>query len=288
MAAGLSAIFKSPLGTALFAVEVLYANLRFEGRALPFTLTGAAVAYTVMCLFNGWGTLFDVPQHVAFEHPTQLLWYGLLGVACGVMGTLLPNVFYGVRDGFRRLPLRNHFKPALGGLLVGLIALAFPQILGGGYGIMQLAVQGTLGAGVLLLLMLSLCKLLALALTVGSGGSGGVFAPSLFIGALFGAAFGLLLQRLGMGHEPLAGMALVGMAAVFGAGARVPLATTVMVAEMTGGYTLMAPTMLAVAIAYLVQITLARYTPYPSLYEAQIYIASTSPTRPDEVPPDMP
>jgi CIC family chloride channel protein len=115
-----------------------------------------------------------------------------------------------------------------------------------------------------------------------------VFAPSLFIGALLGAAFGLLLQRLGIGHEPVAGMALVGMAAVFGAAARVPLATTVMVAEMTGGYTLMAPTMLAVAIAYLLQVALARYTPYPSLYEAQIYVRSASPARADDVPPPMP
>lgn len=288
MAAGLSAIFKSPLGTAIFAVEVLYAGLHFEGRALPFTLAGSALAYAVVCLFTGWGTLFDVPLHVDFDHPQQLLWYALLGGVCGVMGTLLPNVFYGVRDGFRKLPLPNHIKPAIGGLLVGLIALVFPQILGGGYGIMQLAVQGTLGAGILLLLLLSLFKVVALALTVGSGGSGGVFAPSLFVGALLGAAFGLLLQRLGIGHEPVAGMALVGMAAVFGAAARVPLATTVMVAEMTGGYTLMAPTMLAVAIAYLLQVALARYTPYPSLYEAQIYVRSASPARADDAPPPMP
>lgn len=287
MAAGLSAIFKSPLGTAIFAVEVLYSGMHFEGRALPFTLTGSAVAYAVICMFNGWSTLFTVPLHVDFNSPEQLLWYALLGVVCGLMGTLLPNVFYGVRDGFRKLPIPDHFKPAIGGLLVGLIALVFPQILGGGYGIMQLAVQGTLGTSMLLLLLLSVFKVVALALTVGSGGSGGVFAPSLFVGALLGAAFWLLLHQLGVSNEPAAGMALVGMAAVFGAGARVPVATTVMVAEMTGGYKLMAPTMLAVAIAYLLQVALTRYTPYPSLYEAQMYVGSESSAHPDDSPPPM-
>lgn len=270
MAAGLSAIFKSPLGTAIFAVEVLYSGMHFEGRSLPYTLVSAAVAYAVICLFTGWGTLFTVPTSVVFEEPWMLALYALLGLLGGVLAALLPSVFYGLRDIFRRLRIPSHFKPAIGGLLVGLIGLFLPQVLAGGYGIIQLAIQGSARAGVLLLLMFSVFKLLTLSLTVGSGGSGGVFAPSLFVGALLGAAFAALLEHLGLADVPAAGLALIGMATVFGAAARVPVATIVMVAEMTGGYTLMAPAMVAVALGYLVQVRLTRGRRYPSLYEAQL------------------
>jgi CIC family chloride channel protein len=168
------------------------------------------------------------------------------------------------------VPIPNHVKPAIGGLIVGIVGMFAPQILAGGYGVMQLAVQGTVGAGVLFLLVLSLLKVLTLSMTIGSGGSGGVFAPSLFVGALLGAALGTLMHHLGITDAPIAGLALVGMAAVFGGAARVPIATMVMVAEMTGGYKLMAPTMLAVVISFLLQVWLTRKARYPSLYEAQL------------------
>ncbi len=270
MAAGLSAIFKSPLGTAIFAVEVLYSSMAFDGRALPYTLTSAAVGFATVCLFTGWGTLFTAPSSVNFDAPVELLWYALLGVLSGVMAAILPTVFYRLRDGFRALPIPNHVKPAIGGLIVGIVGMFAPQILAGGYGVMQLAVQGTVGAGVLFLLALSLLKVLTLSMTIGSGGSGGVFAPSLFVGALLGAALGTLMHHLGITDAPIAGLALVGMAAVFGGAARVPIATMVMVAEMTGGYKLMAPTMLAVVISFLLQVWLTRKARYPSLYEAQL------------------
>jgi CIC family chloride channel protein len=277
MAAGLSAIFKSPLGTAIFAVEVLYSRMALEGRALPYTLAGSAVAFAVVSLFTGWRTLFVVPDTVTFNAPIELLWYSVLGLLSGLMGALVPNLFYGVRDGFRALPIPNHVKPAIGGLLVGVIALFLPQILGGGYDVIQFAVQGGSGMLLSLMLLLSVFKLLALSLTVGSGGSGGVFAPSLFVGALLGAAFGGLLQQLGISDVPTAGLAVVGMAAVFAGAARVPLASMVMVAEMTGGYKLMAPTMIAVVLSCFVQIYVTRFTRYPSLYEAQVPAPGDSP-----------
>ena len=119
-------------------------------------------------------------------------------------------------------------------------------------------------------------------LTIGSGGSGGVFAPSLFVGALLGSALGVLLQHIGITDAPIAGLALVGMAAVFGGAARVPIATMVMVAEMTGGYKLMAPTMVAVVISFLLQTWLTRKARYPSLYEAQLPGPTDSPIYKDE------
>jgi CIC family chloride channel protein len=282
MAAGLSAIFKSPLGTAIFAVEVLYSSMAFDGRALPFTLTSAAIGFAVVCLFTGWGSLFTVPPSVGFDNPVELVWYAILGIVSGLMAALLPTVFYRLRDGFRAIPLPNHIKPAIGGLIVGLLGMFAPQILAGGYGVMQLAVQGTVGVGVLFLLLLSVFKVLTLSLTIGSGGSGGVFAPSLFVGALLGVAMATLLQHLGVTDVPVAGLALVGMAAVFGGAARVPIATMVMVAEMTGGYKLMAPTMLAVVISYMLQVWLTRKARYPSLYEAQLEGPELSPVYKDD------
>lgn len=277
MAAGLSAIFKSPLGTAIFAVEILYSTMAFEGSALVFTLIGAAVAYAVTGLFDGWTPLFVLPENVGFSHIENLLWYAVLAVLAGVLGAALPTLFYAVRDAFRRVPIPNHFKPAIGGLAVGVIGIFVPPLLGGGYGYMQFALQGGAGMAVWFMLLLSVGKIVALSLTIGSGGSGGVFAPSLYVGTMLGAAMAAALVYFGVSDVRPTGMAVVGMAAVFAGAARVPIASLVMVAEMTGGYKLIMPAMFAVAISYLVQTQLTRNARYPSLYEAQVPAPENSP-----------
>ena len=277
MAAGLSAIFKSPLGTALFAVEILYSTMAFEGRYLTFTLVGSAVAYAVTGLFNGWLPLFVLPHNVNFGAPADLVWFVVLAALAGALGALLPTVFYWTRDRFHELRIPNMLKPALGGLGVGIIGLLAPPLLGGGYGYVQFALQGGSGIAIWLLLLLSVGKIVALSLTVASGGSGGVFAPSLYVGAMLGAAFALLLHTLHITGIPTTAMAVVGMAALFAGAARVPIASLVMVAEMTGGYQLIMPTMLAVAVSYLVQMGLTRNLKYPTLYEAQEPIPADSP-----------
>jgi CIC family chloride channel protein len=268
MSAGLSAIFKSPLGTAIFGVEILYASMAFEGRALVFTIIGAAVSYAVTGMFDGWKPLFYLPGGGSFENAYELIWYLLLGLAAGVVGTLLPWVFYRIRDGFRALPIPNHVKPAVGGLALGLMGLYLPQLLGGGYGWIQLAIDGQLP--LYLLLALAFGKILALSLTVSSGGSGGVFAPSLYVGAMLGAASATVVDKLTPFGPHNVSFAVVGMAALFAGAARVPVASLIMVAEMTGGYRLIMPTMLAVAVSYLLQSELTRNARYPSLYEAQV------------------
>jgi chloride channel protein, CIC family len=139
--------------------------------------------------------------------------------------------------------------------------------LGGGYGWIQETIDGRLALRLLFILLVS--KILAFSLTVSSGGSGGVFAPSLFVGAMLGGVFA------GISHHSPAGLVIIGMAAVFGGAARVPIATLLMVAEMTGGYQLLVPAGLAVMLSYLVQIRLSSYFKYGSLYEAQV------PGRPD-------
>lgn len=268
MAAGLSAIFRTPMGTGVFAIEVLYGRMEFEVGALLYTMFASAVAYTVNGAFVGFAPLFRVP---AIPTPVfrDYLSYAALGVAAGLLGTALPVVFYRTRDLFRTLPVPLWMKPAAGGLLLGILALWLPQVLGGGYGWIQLAIDGRLALRLLVLLIFA--KMAAFALTVGSGGSGGVFAPSLFVGAMLGGTFAVLF------HQMPAVFAVVGMAAVFGAAARVPIATMLMVTEMAGGYHLLVPAGLAVMISYMLQTRLSSHLRYRSLYEGQVPTRRDSP-----------
>ena len=269
MASGLSAIFRSPIGTAFFAIEVLYGNMEFEAGALLYTLLGSVVAYTVNGLFVGWQPLFSVPTNLPVPGFADYLAYAGLGVVSGVVAAAVPMVFYGLRDVFHKIPLPPHVKPAIGGLGVGLIALGWPQVLGGGYGWIQEAMDGHLALE--LLFALVVLKMIAFALTVSSGGSGGVFAPTLFVGAMLGGALALLF------HQPSAPFVIVGMAALFGGAARVPIATLLMVTEMTGGYKFFVPAALAVTVSYIAQVLLSSRLKYKSLYEAQV------PGRPDSM-----
>jgi len=268
MAAGLSAIFRTPMGTGVFAIEVLYGKMEFEVSALLYTMLASAVAYTVNGLFVGFAPLFRFPQ-IATPRPEDFGAYAALGAAAGIVGTILPVVFYRTRDGFRKLPIPLWMKPGVGGLLLGLLALKLPQVLGGGYGWIQLAIDGRLALHLMVALIFA--KIVALALTVSSGGSGGVFAPSLYVGAMLGGTFATVL------HEPAAVFVVVGMAAVFGSAARVPIATMLMVTEMAGGYHLLVPAGLAVMIAYLLQARLSGRLRYASLYEGQVPTPRDSP-----------
>lgn len=279
MAAGLSAIFKSPLGTAIFAVEILYSRMAFEGSALIYTLISAAVAYAITGAFSGYTPLFLLPGQATDRtvQPVDLAWFALLGVIAGAVGALLPTVYYRTRDAFRALKIPNYLKPALGGFAVGLIGIVVPPIIGGGYGYMQFVLQGGTGLVVWVLLLFSFGKILTLSLTIGSGGSGGMFGPTLYVGAMLGGAFAALLQLFHISLDS-SWLAVVGMAAVFAGGARVPIAAMVMVLEMTGGFLLITPTMLAVALAYIVQFALTRHAKYPTIYEAQVPTPAESPT----------
>jgi CIC family chloride channel protein len=268
MAAGLAAIFRTPMGTGVFAIEVLYSDMEFESGVLLYTMLSSAIAYAVNGLFVGWQPLFAVTV-ATVPKLSEYGWYLALGALAGLVATILPEVFYRTRDAFQKLPVPAWIKPAIGGLGVGLIALKFPQVLGGGYGWIQLAMNGQLELRLLLILVAA--KLIALALTVSSGGSGGVFAPSLFVGAMLGGACALVF------HQPTAIFVIVGMAAVFGAAARVPVATMLMVTEMAGGYQLLVPAGSAVMLSYLLQTWLSQGFRYRSLYEAQVPLRENSP-----------
>jgi len=268
-AAGLSAIFRSPIGAAFFVIEVLYVDMEFESRAMLYAMLAAVMAYALNGLFVGWGALFVVPQVNRLRGPGDYGWYALLGVAAGLFSTVLPVVFYRTRDMFRALPIPRWLKPAVGAALTGVIILAYPEVIAGGYGWIQRAIDGGLTAGTMAIL--AVAEMVAMSFTVASGGSGGVFAPSLFMGAMLGGSLASLAG------EPTAPFVVVGMAAVFAGAGHVPVSTMFMVTEMTGGYTLLVPAALAVMLSYLIQIGLSRRLRYRGVYEAQVTSRADSP-----------
>jgi CIC family chloride channel protein len=262
-AGGISAIFKAPLGASLFATEVLYREPEFEFEAIIPSVTSSIVAYTVFTLVQGWETLFHVPRLVPAIAPTELLIYGIFGVLAAGVGFFYIHIFYGMRDRFfKKLNLPRSLKPALGGLMLGGVAFFLPQVLGGGYEWIQSAIDGKLP--IWLMVSLVFAKIFATSFTISSGGSGGVFAPSLFIGAMLGGSYGGLCSKLfpQLVINPGA-FVLVGMGGFFAGVAKVPIASLIMVAEMTGGYSLIVPLMIVSVISYLLLGS-------TSLYEKQV------------------
>ena len=261
-AGGLGAIFRAPLGGALTAVEVLYSE-DFESEALLPSILSSVTAYAVFSAAFGYERVFALPEEFVFRNPKELLFYAALGAVCIPVGMLYVKVFYGMRDRiFRRIRIPNHVKPMLGGLGVGLIGLALPQVYGSGWGQIQLALFGQLTLGTMAALAFG--KILATSLTISSGGSGGVFGPTLFIGGMLGGVVGAIGHHLfpEIVTQPGA-YVLVGMAAFFACVANAPLGVLLMVCEMTGGYGLIAPLLLVSTIALL-------FNRRISIYEKQV------------------
>ncbi len=267
-AGGIGAIFRSPLGGALFAVEVLYKR-DFEAKALIPALVSSIVAYSIFASKFGWGLLFKTPDFV-FHNPIELLFYAVLGLICALVGVFYIKIFYGLRDNFfHRIPIKPHFRPAIGGLLIGIVGIFAPHILASGYGYLQDAMNGNLT--IEFMLIAALLKIFATSFTISSGGSGGVFAPSLFIGGMLGGAFGQMMENLlpNVISNPTA-FVLVGMGAFFAGAAKVPISSMIMVSEMTGGYHLLVPMMLSSSTAYVANA-------HVSIYEKQVTRMADSP-----------
>jgi CIC family chloride channel protein len=269
--AGIGSIFKAPLGGAMLSVEVLYRR-DFEFDALLPSFMASLVGYSVFATWHGWAPIFTIVTQPIFNRPQELVGYMILGVACGLVGTLYGRFFYLMRDTFKGFKIPNYAKPAIAGFGVGLIGVFLPQILGAGYGWAQLAINGDfLALSVPIMIGVMFGKILATSLTVGSGGSGGVFAPGLVIGAMLGGSLWVGLHRLTaiMPDNP-ASFVLVGMMALFGGIAKAPLAVMIMVSEMSGSYALLAPCMVAVVIAYFL-------TGSSHIYEKQVETRADSP-----------
>ena len=248
-AGGLGAIFRAPLGGAITSIEVLYTE-DFESEAIIPCVMSSVVAYSIFTFIFGHEPIFATPDLI-FNDPRQLLLYAVLGLVCVPVGWFYSKSLYGLRDHFfRRIPIKPHFIPALGGLVVGCVGLMTPGVLSGGYGTIQLALLGKLTISLMAVMVLT--KIVATSCTIGSGGSGGVFGPSLFIGAMLGGIVGKL------GHQCFPNLvgnatafALVGMAAFFAGVAKAPIGALLMVSEMTRGYGLVVPLMFVSAIPVL-------------------------------------
>ncbi len=248
MGAGIGAIFKAPLGAAVLGTEMLYL-WGIEVEALVPALISSTIAYVIFCSFFGYTPIFGT-QNLAYGDSTSLFFYALLGIGCGLGGIIYAQTFHGTRNLFGRVRIKRWLKPAIGGLLAGLIGIALPQVLGPGLGWMQVLMspQG-LGLGAALLLGLALAKMVATSLTVGSGGGGGVYAPGIVVGGFIGAAMWEAMHMLS--HMPASPdtFVIVGMMAFFGAIGHAPLAVMIMIAEITGSYQLLLPAMISVGIA---------------------------------------
>lgn len=254
MGAGIGAIFHAPLAGAIFSAEVMYAELDLEHEVLWPAFISSIVAYGLFAVKFGWSTLFVTPPF-EFHDVAQLLPYTLLALVVAAGAALHVRLFYGVRDAFRRLSAPAWLKPALGGLVVGAVGWFLPDALATGYGVLQQGLEldveaPAIGAG--LLVLLALGRMATTAFSIGSGGSGGVFGPSIVIGGCLGGAVGLASARLFPWIDVQPGaFVMVGMAGFFAAAGHVPLSTIIMVAEMTGNYHLLVPSMLVCIVAYL-------------------------------------
>lgn len=249
---GIGAIFRAPLGGAVLGAEILYRD-DAEVEALLPSIIASIVAFSIFGAVQGYGPIFGSLGGYHFAHPLQLLYFGLIGIACGLIGRLYARSFYGVTALFRRLPATRYLKPALGGLATGLIGIALPGVLGTGYGWVQTSMSpGLLHLSLWVVLLLPFAKIVATSCSIGSGGSGGIFGPGMVIGGFTGAAVWRLLHGVApaMPHQA-APFVVVGMIACFGSIAHAPLAVMLMVVEMTGSLTVLAPAMVAVGLATL-------------------------------------
>lgn len=279
--AGIGSIFKSPFGGAILSAEILYSGGDIEAEALVPGFIATPVGYVIFGSFTGFTPIFGPAITYQFVHPFNLVFYAILGVMCAGVGRLYTTTFYGAKNFFDKVLLPKYAKPMIGGAIAGIVGIFFPEVLGLGYGFLQYAINGQFNLLTvnyitmpiaLILLFLIFLKIFATSVTVGSGGSGGVFAPALAIGGFLGALWWMVVQTIDPGAIPIsAPLVVVGMMALFAGVGRVPIAVILMVTEMTGNLSLLAPSMIAVVIAYI--LTGSKFT----IYKSQVPTKADSP-----------
>ncbi len=278
MGAGVGAIFRAPLAGALFAGEIMYRDADIESDVVVPSAVASTVAYSVYCMALPsdirFTPLFGRELDYHLVTPLELVPYGILALIVTVVGVLYIKTFYGLHDAFKKLPVPAIVRPAIGAGLAGTIGLGLfyllgqdrdaLAVLGTGYGTLQKALSPGEVPAFQLLLSVALIKVLTTSLTISSGGSGGVFGPSIVIGGCLGTAVGQLFSQWWpeiVVHPQTYG--IVGMAGFFAGCARAPFSTILMVSEMTGSYDLLLPTLWVSTIAFLLG---SRWT----LYQKQV------------------
>jgi len=266
---GIGAIFGAPLGGAVLAASVIYRE-DFDYRSLIPGFITSGTAYAVSGAFLGFEPVFGYIAPEYRLNPAGLPWFLLLGIICAGVGYLYARTFYATAALTDRikLPAGPVLKPTIGGLLVGLLALVLPQILASGYGWAQLAAgkDSLLTIPLWVVLILPFAKILATSLSIGTGGSGGIFGPGIVIGSFVGAAIWRLADLTGLPGVPdnPGVFVVIAMMACFGSVAHAPLAVMLMVAEMTGSFSVIPAALIGVGISYL----LISRTPI-SIYRSQ-------------------
>jgi CIC family chloride channel protein len=240
-AGGIAATFNAPLAGIFFSLEVILDD--YNPRYFPSVVLASVAATVVSRHFLGDVPAFFTPTYQLLS-PWELPFYFLFGFLAAFASLGFIVMFYRTEDLFQSLRIPEYVKPALGGLLVGLIGIRFPQVFGVGYGEIELVLHERMTAGLAIALVFA--KAAATSLTLGSGGSGGVFAPSLFLGAMLGHAYGAFTSFLWPAAAIAPGAAaLVGMGAVFAGVAHAPVSAILFLFEMTGDYEIIIPLMLA-------------------------------------------
>ncbi|MFH1071676.1 MAG: chloride channel protein [Candidatus Glassbacteria bacterium] len=246
-AAGMAATFNAPLGGALFAIEVVLGDFGLA-QVTPIIISSVA-ATAVSRHYLGDFPSFEFHPPPMTSH-LEFLFFAVLGLSAGVLAWLFVTVLYGSEDVFEKLKLPAWIKPAIGGLLVGVIGIWFPQVYGSGYEAINLALAGQIS--LVILGALVIVKLLATSITVGSGGSGGVFAPALFQGAMLGGVVGSLFQFFFPEYTaPYGSYALAGMGAMIAGTMHAPITVILIIFELTGDYMIILPVMMACILSTL-------------------------------------
>jgi CIC family chloride channel protein len=257
-AAGIAATFNAPMAGALFSLEIILSELA----TLQFVpvVVASVIATALSRHYLGNFPAFEIPSYDLLHH-SELLFYLILGVFAGVFAYVFIRVLYGMEDFFERWKLPEFVKPAIGGAIIGCIGLFFPQVFGVGYESIAQVLRGDL-LGIMLLGLL-IAKIFATSITIGSGGSGGIFAPSLFLGAVLGGAFGQIVHVLFPYTTASPGAyALVGMGAVVAGTTRAPITAMIIIFEMTSNYRIILPLMFACTIGLVISARLSRESIY--------------------------
>lgn len=288
MGAGIGAIFRAPLAGAIFAGEILYKDADLESDVIVPSAISSIIGYSVYSLSlpaeRRFQPLFGDPAKFLPPAPLELVAFAVLSLVLVVVGVLYIKIFYGTHKLFKNLPIKPHFRPAIGAGLTGLVGLALYfgigagedqrllSVLSTGYGSLQVALSDAQSMGITLLLWIGTMKIVTTSLTISSGGSGGVFGPSMVIGGCVGSSVGLYFRENwpSVAESPPGVYAIVGMAGFFAGIAHAPVSTIIMVAEMTGSYNLLLPTMWCSTLCFLL---CRRWT----LYDKQVPTRVESP-----------
>jgi len=247
-AAGIAATFNAPIAGSIFALEIILGE--FEIASFSPIIISAVSATAISRHYLGDIPAFILPEYI-LHSPLEFPMYAILGIFCAVVAVAFTLFLYRAEDAWNAIKFPEYLKAVIGGLMMGTLGLVFPQVLGVGYGAIDLALMIKLSWWFMALLVLF--KILATSITIGSGGSGGIFAPSLFMGAMAGGAFGAVVNHFfpSVAVSPGA-YAVVGMGAVVAATTHGPLQAILIIFEMTGDYKIILPLMITCIISCLV------------------------------------